>query len=110
MTFVDNSVLFTSSTEETNMNKAKQQKIIAELTEKFPKVWFREGSDFGGFGWSGEGSEIGKSYAFDGYAYEYDPQELIYTFGVHNDLHNWAQSHGLFWQQYDGGTWSLCEA
>jgi hypothetical protein len=86
------------------MNK-KQEKIITDLKAKFPNVWFNEGSDFGGFGWSGEGSEIDGLPAFD-----YDSWENTFVMGVQRSLHDWAASHGMYWECYDPGTYCLAES
>lgn len=91
------------------MTNAKMKKIIADLQAKFPKVWFNEGSDFGGFGWSGEGSDIDGIQAFDYYGWEHDPKETIWQMGVHVDLVAWADGHGLYWECHDPGTYCLAE-
>lgn len=90
------------------MNK-KQEKIIADLKSKFPNVWFNKGSDFGGIGWSGEGSEIDGLSAFDYNSWEHDPQEKTFIMGVQRSLHDWAYSHGMYWECHDPGTYCLKE-
>ena len=90
--------------------------IIDELREAFPDMWFKSGEEWDNdpdtaiIAWSGEDSHIGFLPAFDHYAYETDPSEQVYKMGVHLDLHNWCDKHGMYWECYDPGTYFLFSA
>ena len=108
------------------MNQTKKEKILAEAKAKFPKAWFKDGAEFNGGSavlWSGEGSEVNNGCpAFDStgcqeylmidvceeFGVEYKPSNT-YEFGVHKDLVEFADEHGLFWEAYDGGTYFAYE-
>lgn len=79
--------------------------ILEELRDEFPQGWFKDGSEFDGsvrrVVWTGEGSEIDGIPAFDNYA------ESGYTFGVLNELNDFVEDRGYYFEAYDGGTFFL---
>jgi len=85
--------------------------LVKMLQSDFPNCWFKDGSEWDNFkgrvAWSGEGSEIDGISAFNHNWWAEDPQEQVWTMGVHNDLYQWAESRSLYWECHDGGTYFL---
>ena len=77
------------------------EKTIEHLQSKFPKMWFKDGSDFSSMHidtvWTGEGSYIGDESAFDYYSYGN-------TLGIHPAFQRELDKLGLFAEFYDAGT------
>ena len=93
----------------------QNEKILEKLQKRFPKCWFKPGEDFNGnenaVAWSGEGSYVGEDseliQAFEYNSTEFDPQEKVWTMGVHNDLAAFADKHSCHWECQDPGTWIM---
>jgi hypothetical protein len=84
--------------------------ILKQLQKNFPEAWFKDGHDFDGgtaAAWSGEGAMIGDMPAFDSNAWEWDSNENNYCLGVHNELRDFVEARGYFWEAYDAGTFLL---
>lgn len=81
-------------------------KLITLLEAKFPKAWFKEGSEFsqgmGGGVWTGEGSYIGDEPMFD-----YNDMSSLYEFGAHVKLCKFVEKHGYYVEAYDCGTYFI---
>lgn len=81
------------------------QTIIKKLERKFPDCWFKELR--AGIVTSGEGSIIDGLEAFNYNSWESDPSEKIWTMGVNNDLMDFVEKLGYFWECQDAGTYNL---
>jgi len=94
---------------ENQMNQAMQTKM-QKLVSLFPKVWFKDGSEFSNQHantiWTGEGSWITPNRQYlDGF----EPSAFDYyfyseTMGVHPILNKALDDLGLFAEFYDAGT------
>jgi len=87
--------------------------ILTELQKEFPDCWFKEGNKFNGGNavvWSGEGSMIGINSAFALDSYSFDPSESFYTMGILNELNEFVNQRGYYWEHYDSGTVLLYKA
>lgn len=80
--------------------KANLYKKMVKLQAMFPDMWFKDGEDFDGRPnkiWTGEGSFIGESSAFNPYGYDD-------TMGVNPKLNAVLDKLGLWAEFYDAGT------
>jgi hypothetical protein len=87
------------------------RKIIDEFKKAFPKAWVKDGREFDGGNailWSGEGATLIEEDDGEGFEVEaFNPyhEDTMYEFGVHKQLVEWADKHGLHWEAYDAGTY-----
>jgi hypothetical protein len=93
------------------------QTFKAALLARYPKLFVKDHND--GDGWvrgpdelyiaaelMGDGSDLDSEGRplFDHYAFEHDPKEVHYVFGVHREVHNLAIRHKVFIEWRDGGS------
>lgn len=90
----------------------KPENVLKRLQKQFPNINFSvpDGEAWGAgknsvhLGDAAEGGTIDGMKACDYYAYEFDPDEKFYTFGVHNKLVKYLESLGYYAECYDPGT------
>jgi hypothetical protein len=94
---------------ENQMNQAMKTKM-QKLVSLFPKVWFKDGSEFSNQHantiWTGEGSRVDTDFKYSN-AFEPPAFEYYYypeTMGVHPVLNKALDDLGLFAEFYDAGT------
>jgi hypothetical protein len=94
---------------ENQMNQAMKTKM-QKLVSLFPKVWFKDGSEFSNEHantiWTGEGSWVTPNRQ---YLDSFEPSAFDYyfyseTMGVHPVLNKALDDLGLFAEFYDAGT------
>jgi len=90
-------------------NEKEDEKILQELEAAFPDMWFKPGNQWNQAAsvWSGEGSYIDDTEAFNYNSWEFDPNEEIWKMGIHRKLFDFVDERGYHWEANDPGTYIL---